>query len=354
MVTGLDLVEWMIRISAGERLAIGQDDVKLTGWALEARVYAEDPLRNFMPSIGRLTRYREPPTGERVRVDSGVVEGSEISMFYDPMIAKLVTHGETRDAAIREMQDALDAFYVRGINHNMSFLSAVIAKDRFRDGRLTTDFIPEEFPEGFQKAALPAAAREVMIAVAAVVHDRVACRAADNPAGPAARDWTVRIDGEAHAIRVQPEGAALRLRGAVEDCLVEDDWRPGLPLFQGRIDGRSVTVQIDRRGPTYRLTHGGAEVDALVVRPRVAELAARMPEKAPPDLSRLLLSPMPGLLVRLAVEEGQEVKAGEELAVVEAMKMENVLRAERDGVVAAVHARPGASLAVDQAILEFE
>jgi len=354
MVTGLDLVEWMIRIAAGERLAIGQDDVKLTGWALEARVYAEDPLRNFMPSIGRLTRYREPPTGERVRVDSGVVEGSEISMFYDPMIAKLVTHGETRDAAIREMQDALDAFYVRGINHNMSFLAAVMAKDRFRDGRLTTDFIPEEFPEGFQKAALPAAAREVMIAVAVVVHDRVARRAADDPADRSARDWTVRIDGEAHAIRVQPEGAALRLRGAVEDCLVEDDWRPGMPLFQGRIDGRSVTVQIDRRGPTYRLTHGGAEVDALVVRPRVAELAARMPEKAPPDLSRLLLSPMPGLLVRLAVEEGQEVKAGEELAVVEAMKMENVLRAERDGVVAAVHARPGASLAVDQAILEFE
>jgi len=354
MVTGLDLVEWMIRIAAGERLAIGQDDVKLTGWALEARVYAEDPLRNFMPSIGRLTRYREPPTGERIRVDSGVVEGSEISMFYDPMIAKLVTHGETRDAAIREMQDALDAFYVRGINHNMSFLAAVMAKDRFRDGRLTTDFIPEEFPEGFQKAALPAAAREVMIAVAVVVHDRVARRAADDPADRSARDWTVRIDGEAHAIRVQPEGAALRLRGAVEDCLVEDDWRPGMPLFQGRIDGRSVTVQIDRRGPTYRLTHGGADVDALVVRPRVAELAARMPEKAPPDLSRLLLSPMPGLLVRLAVEEGQEVKAGEELAVVEAMKMENVLRAERDGVVAAVHARPGASLAVDQAILEFE
>jgi propionyl-CoA carboxylase alpha chain len=164
----------------------------------------------------------------------------------------------------------------------------------------------------------------------------------------------VRIDGEAHEIRVEPEGSAARLRGAVEDCLVESDWRPGAPLFQGRIDGRAVTVQVDRRGPSYRLTHGGAEVEALVVRPRVAELAARMPAKASPDLSRLLLSPMPGLLVRLAVEEGQEVKTGEELAVVEAMKMENVLRAERDGVVATVHARPGASLAVDQAILEFE
>jgi len=354
MVTGLDLVEWMIRIAAGERLDFGQEDVKLTGWALEARVYAEDPLRNFMPSIGRLARYREPATGARVRVDSGVTEGSEISMYYDPMIAKLVTHGETRDAAIREMQAALDAFYVRGINHNMSFLAAVVAKDRFRDGRLTTNFIAEEFPEGFQKGTLPAAARETMIVVAAVVHDRLARRATGKADDAAPRDWMVRIDGEAHEIRVQPEGTALRLRGAVEECRVESDWRPGEALFRGRIDGRAVTVQVDRRGPSYRLTHGGAEVEALVVRPRVAELAARMPEKAPADLSRLLLSPMPGLLVRLAVEEGQEVKSGEELAVVEAMKMENVLRAERDGVVAAVHARPGASLAVDQAILEFE
>jgi len=354
MVTGLDLVEWMIRIAAGERLDFGQEDVKLTGWALEARVYAEDPLRNFMPSIGRLARYREPATGARVRVDSGVTEGSEISMYYDPMIAKLVTHGETRDAAIREMQAALDAFYVRGINHNMSFLAAVVAKDRFRDGRLTTNFIAEEFPEGFQKGTLPAAARETMIVVAAVVHDRLARRATGKTDDAAPRDWMVRIDGEAHEIRVQPEGTALRLRGAVEECRVESDWRPGEALFRGRIDGRAVTVQVDRRGPSYRLTHGGAEVEALVVRPRVAELAARMPEKAPADLSRLLLSPMPGLLVRLAVEEGQEVKSGEELAVVEAMKMENVLRAERDGVVAAVHARPGASLAVDQAILEFE
>jgi len=307
-----------------------------------------------MPSIGRLARYREPATGARVRVDSGVTEGSEISMYYDPMIAKLVTHGETRDAAIREMQAALDAFYVRGINHNMSFLAAVVAKDRFRDGRLTTNFIAEEFPEGFQKGTLPAAARETMIAVAAVVHDRLARRATGKTDDAAPRDWMVRIDGEAHEIRVQPDGVALRLRGAVEECRVESDWRPGEALFRGRIDGRAVTVQVDRRGPSYRLTHGGAEVEALVVRPRVAELAARMPEKAPADLSRLLLSPMPGLLVRLAVEEGQEVKSGEELAVVEAMKMENVLRAERDGVVAAVHARPGASLAVDQAILEFE
>jgi len=354
MVTGLDLVEWMIRIAAGERLDFAQDDVKLTGWAVEARVYAEDPLRDFMPSIGRLTHYREPATGARVRVDSGVTEGSEISMFYDPMIAKLVTHGETRDAAIAEMQGALDAFYVRGINHNMSFLAAVMAKDRFRDGRLTTNFIAEEFPEGFQKRTLPAAAREVMIAVAAVVYDRTARRAEGNPGDAAARDWMVRIDGEAHEIRVQPEGEGVRLRGAVEDCQVDSDWRPGAPLFHGRIDGRALTVQVDRRGPSYRLSHGGAAVEALVVRPRVAALVARMPVKTPPDLSRLLLSPMPGLLVRLAVEQGQEVKRGEELAVVEAMKMENVLRAERDGIVAAVHARPGASLAVDQAILEFE
>ncbi|MCH6588223.1 MAG: biotin/lipoyl-binding protein [Proteobacteria bacterium] len=367
MVTGLDLVAWMIRIAAGEKLDFAQGDVTLTGWALECRVYAEDPSRDFMPSIGRLVRYREPPAGPRLRVDSGVTEGSEITVFYDPMVAKVVTHGETRDAAIREMQAALDAFYVRGIDHNMSFLAAVIATDRFRDGRLSTDFIAEEFPGGFQEAAAPAPARAAMIAVAAFVQRRLAERrplagGLDEPAiedRPDDRpedwpeDWIGRIDGAAQAGKLDPVDGGYRVTGALEDCVVESDWRPGEPLFFGRIDGRPVTVQIDRRGPWLRLSHGGAEVEALVLRPRVAELAARMPAKQAPDLSRYLLSPMPGLLVKVAVEAGQEVKAGEVLAVVEAMKMENVLRAERDGVVARLHAEPGASLAVDQAILEF-
>ena len=370
MVTGLDLVAWMIRIAAGEKLDFAQDDVTLTGWALECRVYAEDPSRDFMPSIGRLVRYREPPAGPRLRVDSGVTEGSEITVFYDPMVAKVVTHGETRDAAIREMRTALDAFYVRGINHNMNFLAAVIATDRFRDGRLSTDFIAEEFPGGFQEAVAPAPVRAAMIAVAAFVQRRLAERkpvadGLDEPApraGPVASDdgpddwpddWTVRIGGVAQAVKLDPVDGGYRVTGAVADCVVESDWRPGEPLFFGRIDGRPVTVQIDRRGPFLRLSHGGAEVEALVLRPRVAELAARMPAKQAPDLSRYLLSPMPGLLVKVVVAAGQEVKAGEVLAVVEAMKMENVLRAERDGVVARLHAEPGASLAVDQAILEF-
>ena len=356
MVTGLDLVAWMIRIAAGERLDFGQDEIGFSGWAIECRVYAEDPLRDFMPSVGRLVRYREPTAGPHLRVDSGVTEGSEITVHYDPMIAKVVSHGETREAAIERMQAALDAFYLRGIDHNMSFLAAVMATDRFRDGRLSTDFIAEEFPDGFREAAAPALARETMIAVAAVVQRRTAERAPalEVPAPPGPLDaWVVRIDGEAHGITLQPFDGGYRVTGAVEDCAIESDWRPGEALFFGRIDGRAVTVQIDRRGPAFHLSHGGARVEALVLRPKVAELAARMPPKQAPDRSRFLLSPMPGLLVKLAVAAGQEVKAGEELAVVEAMKMENVLRAERDGVVARIHAEPGASLAVDQAILEF-
>ena len=358
MVTGLDLVESMIRIAAGEPLGLNQDDVALTGWALEARVYAEDPLRGFMPSIGRLVRYREPEQGQRLRIDSGVVEGSEITMFYDPMIAKVVTHGETRDDAIRAMQEALDGFTIRGIRHNLNFLAAVIAKQRFRDGRLTTGFIDEEFPDGYQDAAAPAAARAAMIAVAAVVQQRTAARDRGG-AGSAALDrWVVRSGGEAHEVTLAPTDGGTRVTGtgvtsAVETCVVESDWRPGMALFRGRIDGRPVTVQVDRRAPGFLLSHGGAEVAVQVLRPRVAELAARMPEKQAPDLSRFLLSPMPGLLVKLAVAAGQEVRAGDVLAVVEAMKMENVLRAERDGAIAKVHAEPGASLAVDQPILEF-
>ncbi len=359
MVTGLDLVESMIRIAAGEPLSLNQDEVVLTGWALECRVYAEDPLRGFMPSIGRLVRYREPRVGPDLRIDSGVIEGSEITMFYDPMIAKVVTHGETRDDAVRAMGEALDGFTIRGIRHNINFLAAIVAKDRFRDGRLTTNFIAEEYPDGFQEAAAPAATREAMIAVAALVQRRSEARAlgASQALGDWAEDWAedwvVLFDGEAHQVVLTPVEGGVRVTGAAETCVVESDWRPGEHLFSGRIDGRTVIVQVDRQGPGFRLSHGGAEVEVLVLRPRVAELAARMPVKRAPDLSHTLLSPMPGLLVKLAVAAGQEVKAGEVLAVVEAMKMENVLRAERDGVIAKIHVETGASLAVDQPILEF-
>ncbi len=344
MVADLDLVEWMIRVAAGEKLPLRQKDVKLNGWAVEARVYAEDPTRGFLPSIGRLTRYQEPPASDSLRVDSGVTEGSEITVHYDPMIAKVVAHGATRVAAIDELQAALDAFQIRGLNHNLSFLTAVLGHERFRAGRLSTEFIAEEFPDGFRATASPAA-HAVMIAVAAVVQRCCAAR----EMGRASDDWVVSLNGETHSLQVSASGGGFQ----VGEQTVETDWRPGETLFRGRIDGRPIAAQIERHGTRWRLRHGGAEIEVQVFRPHVAELAARMPIKEPPDLSRFLLSPMPGLLVKVAVETGQEVKAGEELAVVEAMKMENVLRAERDGTVAKIHAQAGASLTVDQAILEF-
>ena len=367
LITGLDLVEWMIRIAAGEKLSFGQDDVHLNGWAVETRVYAEDPLRDFMPSIGRLVRYRTPGSPEdedvTVRIDSGVEEGSEISMFYDPMIAKLVTHAPDRLRAIDAMQAALDAYGIRGISHNIPFLTSVMTNPRFRAGELSTNFIAEEFPEGFQGSEVSAENLDILIAVAAILQQRRAAQAATisgqmdgalefDPAMPA--DWVVMLGQDAHPRRVTPENGAYRVTGGGKDLLIEVGGRLGdlvLPCF---IDDRPVTVQVDRRGPALRLSYAGADIEALVLTPLAAKLAQRMPVKEPPDLSRYLLSPMPGLLMSLAVEEGQLVKAGQELAVVEAMKMENVLRAERDGKVAKIQAKPGESLAVDQAILEFE
>ena len=376
LVTGLDLVEWMIRIAAGEKLAFRQQDVTLNGWAVETRVYAEDPLRDFMPSIGRLVRYRTPASPKdasiTLRIDSGVEEGSEISLFYDPMIAKLVTHAPDRLQAIDAMQAALDAYGIRGINHNVAFLSSVMTNPRFRAGELSTNFIAEEFPDGFQGAGMTEETREILIAVAAILQQRRAVQAAAisgrmdgapdfDPGKPA--EWVVMLGQEAHprtvtlangAPRAPRASHAWRVGGGSRELLIEVEGRLHdlvLPCF---IDGRPVTVQAGRRGPALRLGYAGAEIEALVLTPLAATLAARMPVKEPPDLSRFLLSPMPGLLMSLNVAEGQLVKAGEELAVVEAMKMENVLRAERDGKVAKLHAGPGESLAVDQAIVEFE
>ena len=366
MITGLDLVEWMIRIAAGEALDFAQDDVALNGWAIESRVYAEDPTRNFMPSIGRLVRYTAPDEASAgaqktaVRVDSGVTEGSEISIYYDPMIAKLVTYAPSRAAAIEEMRAALDAFYIRGVTHNMAFLAAVMAHPRFRDGRLSTNFIAEEFPDGFQGRDLDVQEQSRLAAVAAIVQHRQGEREAiisgqlDGHGAVPGSDWVVLSGDAGHDFRLEETEAGFRVTDGGSDLTVETEWRLGEPLFRALVAGEPMTVQVDRRGPSWRLTHGGASVEMLVLRPRVAELAARMPKKEPPDLSKYLLSPMPGLLVSVSVEVGQEIKAGEELAVVEAMKMENVLRAERDGVVAHVHAAAGDSLAVDQAIIEFD
>ena len=359
MVTGLDLVEQMVRVAAGERLKIKQSDVKLRGWAIEARVYAEDPVRNFLPSTGRLVRYREPSEGPAVRVDSGVYEGAEISMFYDPMIAKLVTYGEDRPSAITAMREALDSFYIRGLGHNVGFLSALMAHPRFHAGRLTTGFIAEEFPDGFHGVDLPEEAKGDVVAVAAVVHQSYARRAVSNAprfktAAPVANGkWVVKIGKEHHEVTVVETAMGHAVIDGKRSRELVSAWNIGDPLYRGRIDNRPIIVQIDRDGIGYRLSHGGAQLKVLVLAPRAAALAGHMLEKTPPDLSKFLLSPMPGLLVAISVQEGQDIKAGQELAVVEAMKMENLLRAERDGKVAKLHAKAGDSLSVDQVIVEF-
>jgi propionyl-CoA carboxylase alpha chain len=357
LVTGLDLVEMMIRVAAGEKLPITQEQVTLTGSAIEARVYAEDPLRGFLPSIGRLSRYR-PPAGEGVRVDTGVYEGSEISMFYDPMIAKLITYGTTRPQATKRMADALDAFAIRGVNHNIGFLSAIIRKQRFIDGRLSTDFIPAEFPDGFHGTELPKDELDLLVTVAAVAHARAAARdRSDHKAQP---EWTVLVGPSSAPRTARPVEVLSDPDGSVVVALdgkarrVWTAWQPGQVLFEAQIDDAPVTIQLDRKGVAWIVHKAGAAIEMRVVTRAAGELAALMPVKIPPDMSKYLLSPMPGLLVSLAVKEGQAVKSGEELAVVEAMKMENVLRAERDGTVAKIAAEAGQSLSVDQVILEFE
>ena len=360
MITGLDLVELMIRVAAGEKLPLSQEDVTLNGWAVEARVYAEDPFRNFLPSIGRLVRYRPPEESESVRVDTGIVEGSEVSMYYDPMIAKLCTWGQDRPQAIERMNEALDTYLIRGVSHNVSFLNAVIAHPRFREGRLTTDFIAEEFPDGFRPADLPGIDPMILVAVAAMVHCKHAARAGEISGQTrrfeyrAGKDWVVLANGERYPVEAKAtlEGYDIRSDGNL--YRIETAWRLEDPIVAARVNGRAVRVQVDREGAGYRLFHRGVEIDALVLSPVGADLSAHMLEKAPPDLGRFLLSPMPGLLVRLTVEEGQEATAGDELAVVEAMKMENSLRAADDVRVRKVLAKVGESLEADQPILEFE
>jgi propionyl-CoA carboxylase alpha chain len=359
LITGLDLVELMIRVTAGEKLPLAQKDVKLDGWAVEARVYAEDPFRNFLPSTGRLVKYREPAPGPDVRVDTGVYEGGEISMFYDPMIAKLCTYGKTRNAAIDRMRRALDEFYVRGVSHNVPFLAALMAHPRFVAGNLTTNFIAEEFKGGFTAAHLPPRDPALLAGVAAVIDRIQAQRAA---AAAAKMPGHVALVQDGCVVMLNRAPVALTLNGGGSDFAVEvagrrieieTDWSPGEPLFHAKVDGQAVVVQVDAVGPSWRLILEGGQADVLVLTPRQAELYALMPVKAAPDTSKFLLSPMPGLLASVAVAEGQEIKAGEALAVVEAMKMENVLRAVRDGTIKTLHAKAGDSLRVDQKIIEF-
>ncbi len=360
MTTGVDLVELMIRVAAGEKLPIAQQDIGINGWAIEARVYAEDPFRNFLPSTGRLVYYRPPDENEHVRVDTGVYEGGEVSMYYDPMVAKLITWGEDRDQAIRRMRAALDKFIIRGIQTNISFLSALIAHERYVTGNISTNTIAEEYPEGFHSADVPHEDPAMIIAVAGAMVRKYRDRAAKidgqlrghRRVVPA--DWVVIMGGEHHAVSVTPMEGGHDVVYNGKTYAVRSDWEFGQPLFDGTINGEEVHVQVQRKGQIYTLSRGGSQSDIRILNPRAAELFKLMPVKAPPDTSRHVTAPMPGLLVSVAVAAGDEVKAGDELAVLEAMKMENALRAERNGVVAKVHFNPGESVEVDQVIMELE
>jgi propionyl-CoA carboxylase alpha chain len=365
LVTGFDLVEEMIRVAAGETLSIKQSDVKLKGAAVETRIYAEDPYRNFLPSTGRLTRYRPPAEatkgGVTVRVDAGVVEGSEISRFYDPMIAKLVTHAPTRDRAIAAQADALGAFVIDGIRHNIPFLAALMQQPRWREGRLSTNYIAEEFPKGFHPLVPTGEAGQTLAAVVAaidhVLGERKRRISGQRPDAVVTRERrrVVRLGDNELVLDINREddGLAVQFDGDRARHVVASDWRPGEPLWTGTVDNDPVAVQVRPVPNGFDLMHRGADVRAYVFTEREAEVARLVPARVVADGGKAVRCPMPGQVVSIAVAEGQEVKTGEPLAVVEAMKMENVLRAERDGVVKRIHARPGDSLAVDAVILEF-
>jgi propionyl-CoA carboxylase alpha chain len=369
LVTGIDLVEQMIRVAAGEKLAIAQKDVALTGWAVESRVYAEDPYRNFLPSIGRLVKYRPPAeskTGDiTVRNDTGVQEGGEISIYYDPMIAKLVTHAPSRAAAIEAQSQALDAFYVDGIRHNIPFLSALMNHPRWREGKLSTGFIAEEFPKGFgPRTPEGDAARRIAAVGAAIDHiygERKRQISGQMNGRPVTRERSrvVWLDRSEVALDVAREGDGIVVRFIEADGkpgqphTLMSSWKPGDAVWQGTLDGLPVVVQVRAMPNGFRLVHQGYEVPVQVYTETEATAARLMPVGAAAGTGKKVLCPMPGLVISIAVKEGQEIKAGETLAVIEAMKMQNVLRSERVGVGKKIHAPPGATLAVDALILEF-
>ena len=365
LITGVDLVEQMIRVANGEKLSITQKDVKLNGWAIESRLYAEDPYRNFLPSIGRLTRYRPPAETASetavVRNDTGVFEGGEISMYYDPMIAKLCTWAPDRGAAIEGMRNALDGFKVEGIGHNLPFLSAVMDHEKFVSGDMTTAFIAEEYPDGFEGVTLDDRAVRRVAAAAAAMHRVAEIRRArvsgrmDNHERHVGRDWVVSAQGQNLGVSIDAdhEGSTVTFSDG-EALRVSSDWTPGDQLARLDIDGETLLLKVGKISGGLRVRSRGADLKVHVRTPRQAELAMLMPEKLPPDTSKMLLCPMPGLVVKLDVEEGDEVQEGQALCTVEAMKMENILRAEKKAVIARINAAPGDSLAVDEVIMEFE
>tara|TARA_X000000950_G_scaffold89289_1_gene112367 strand:- start:3249 stop:5249 length:2001 start_codon:yes stop_codon:yes gene_type:complete len=364
LITNIDLVEQMILVAAGKPLSIAQKDVKLTGWAMESRLYAEDPYRNFLPSIGRLTRYRPPAEIQNknfiVRNDTGVYEGGEISMYYDPMIAKLCTWAPNRAEAIEQMRIALDRFEVEGIGHNLPFLSAVMDHKKFVSGNITTAFIAEEFSEGFSGVDLNndkikhlAACAAAMNRVAEIRRTKVSGRM-DNHERRVGDDWVVQIDGKVFPVFVSADttGANVKFEDGTS-IRVSGDWQPGKKLANMSANDNKLIIKIGKLTGGFRMRTRGADLRVLVRTPRQAELSKYMREKIPPDTSKLLLCPMPGLIVKIDVEVGQEVQEGQPLCTVEAMKMENILRAERNGLVAKINSNVGDSLAVDDVILEF-
>ena len=359
-VTGIDLVEQMIRVAAGEKLSFKQEDIKLDGWSMECRINAEDPFRGFLPSTGRLVKFQPPAEGDGVRVDTGVHEGGEISMFYDSMIAKLIVHGTDRQDAIRRMRDALNAFVIRGISSNIPFQAALLQHPRFCSGNFNTGFIAEEYPDGFDVSMVPYEDPALLAAVATFARMRYIERAVQiegQLAGHGRKvssEWVVVMGNKHYPLTSQPIEGGLAVTHEGKTYNIVSNWVFGELLFTGTVNGTPINLQIERRGLRYRISHFGLQVEPIVMTVRAAYLLSLMPEKLPPDMSKFLLSPMPGLLREIAVTEGQEVKAGEKLAVIEAMKMENLLRAEQDGKVKSIVATPGASLAVDEVIIEFE
>jgi propionyl-CoA carboxylase alpha chain len=356
LITGLDLVEQMIRSAYGEKLAFAQKDLKIDGWAIESRIYAEDPYRGFLPSIGRLVRYDPPAEGNigkiKVRNDAGVREGDEISMFYDPMISKLSTWAKTRLEAVDAMGTALEDFHIEGLGQNIPFLAAVMDQARFRSGKLSTNYIKDEFPDGFWGAAPTPFQRDLMAAVACAMHRVLTRRAAPELLRD---DWVVIENGERRLVRVT-NGAVLTVKFLEEDrtlTLKDVDWRPGQAVFKGVLDGRAFAAQVEPAAEGFRIRHRAATAKVLVLTPRTAELHEKLPPKKAADTSKMVLSPMPGLVVTLDVAVGQQVRAGEAVAVIEAMKMQNIIRAERDGVVKAVNAAAGDSVAADEVLVEF-
>ena len=366
LITGYDLVEQMLLVASGEKLKIKQKDVGINGWAVETRIYAEDPYRNFLPSIGRLKRCRFPEEGETkagsVRIDTGVREGDEISMFYDPMIAKMVTHAETREKAIDLHELALDRLEIDGIQDNTPFLQTVLTQDRFREGRLTTGYIAEEFPDGFSGADLDEEGKHLVAAVAAFAHGMNKQRFSGisgrmDDFGPLREDWVVIIGREAHPIRLRmAEGEAEIQFGDDKKNAhaLSTSWRPGLKLMEGLLDNEPFAVRVESQTQGLLVRYRGFKDHVLVVTPETAEMHAKLPEKEPLDTSKMVLSPMPGLVVSMDVEVGQEVKEGQAVCIVEAMKMQNVIRAEADGTVKTVNAGAGDPVAADEILVEFE